>query len=67
MIDHPLPTGYCLTFLALCTEPDNPEPRVFHGGSWYNFPEWTRTAARSAFTAEFRGIILGLRLLRELD
>lgn len=51
----------------VCAEPGDPEARVFRGGSWYNFPEWTRTAARSAFTAEFRGIILGLRLLRELD
>ncbi len=41
-------------------------PRVFRGGSWYNFPPWARSAARSAFAPGFRAAILGFRLARDL-
>ncbi len=41
-------------------------PRVFRGGSWYNFPSWARSAARSAFGPEFRAAILGFRVARDL-
>ncbi len=41
-------------------------PRVFRGGSWYNFPDWARSATRSAFAPGFRAAILGFRLARDL-
>jgi len=41
-------------------------PRVFRGGSWYNFPAWARSAARSAFAPGFRAAILGFRVARDL-
>ena len=41
-------------------------PRVFRGGSWYNFPDWARSATRSAFAPGFRAAILGFRVARDL-
>ncbi|HSS64688.1 MAG TPA: formylglycine-generating enzyme family protein [Gammaproteobacteria bacterium] len=41
-------------------------PRVFRGGSWYNFPAWARSAARSAFAPGFRAAVLGFRVARDL-
>ncbi len=41
-------------------------PRVFRGGSWFNFPDWARSATRSAFAPGFRAAILGFRVARDL-
>lgn len=41
-------------------------PRVYRGGSWYNFPDWVRSAARAASSPSFRAGILGFRLARDL-
>jgi formylglycine-generating enzyme required for sulfatase activity len=41
-------------------------PRVFRGGSWYNFPAFARTAVRSAFAPGFRAAILGFRVVKDL-
>ncbi len=47
-----------------CADPLLTGQRVFRGGSWYNFPAWVRSAARSAFPPDFRTYLLGFRVQR---
>ncbi len=48
-----------------CTVAVQSVPRVFRGGSWYNFPAWARSATRSAFAPGFRAAILGFRVAKD--
>jgi formylglycine-generating enzyme required for sulfatase activity len=41
--------------------------RVLRGGSWFNYPYWSRSGFRSRFAPDFREVTFGFRVARTLS